>query len=134
MKDSITLITQHVSNVAIPTEWYCNIWIWVSIVALFIILILIKQTASKLRTSTAKNIKAESLSKDVDFNNIIKSSFYATELYNKLKVKCHPDKFTDPILKRKADQLFQEITQNKTNLKRLEELKLEAIEVLNINL
>ena len=45
----------------------------------------------------------------VDFDNVINSSFAAKELYDKLKVKCHPDRFTDADLNKEATRLFQEI-------------------------
>jgi hypothetical protein len=51
-----------------------------------------------------------------------------------LKVKCHPDRFaTDAEKNVIAENIFQEITKNKTNVKRLIELKEEAKQKLNIN-
>jgi hypothetical protein len=88
----------------------------------------------KRKTSERQRFRRESLSQEVDFNNIIKSSFHSTELYNALKVKCHPDRFpSDPETNAVATKLFQEIVRNKTNVKRLEELKIEAQQKLLIN-
>ena len=111
-----------------------SIWMWIAIGEFAIILLLIISSKLKKKDSLKKRFKEESLEQNVDFNNIINSSFHSTELYNKLKVKCHPDRFsTDPELNSIADKLFQEITKNKTNIKRLEELKVEAQQKLNIN-
>lgn len=111
-----------------------NIWMWVAIGEFAIIVGLLLAKKLKRKPSAKQRFKEEALSQDVDFNNIIKSSFHSTELYDILKVKCHPDRFpTDPELNGIADKLFQEITKNKTNHKRLEELKIEAKQKLNIN-
>ena len=112
-----------------------NIWMWLAIGEFAIIVGLLLSKKFKRKPNDKQRFKEESLAQDVDFNNIIKSSFHSTELYNILKVKCHPDRFpTDPELNGIADKLFQEITKNKTNLKRLEKLKVEAQQKLNINL
>lgn len=111
-----------------------NIWMWVAIGEFAIIVGLLLAKKLKRKSNAKQRFKEEALSQDVDFNNIIKSSFHSTELYDILKVKCHPDRFpTDPELNGIADKLFQEITKNKTNHKRLEELKIEAEQKLNIN-
>lgn len=78
--------------------------------------------------------KKDSLKENIDFDNILKSSFNSIELYNELKVKCHPDRFApDEAKSMVADSIFQEITKNKTNYKKLIELKEEAKQKLNIN-
>lgn len=70
---------------------------------------------------------------EVDMNNIISSMFHAEDLYNSLKVRCHPDKFIhDPELEQKANLLFQDITENRRNFKKLNELKKIAENELNI--
>jgi len=74
------------------------------------------------------------LIQEVDFDNIIISSFNSTALYNELKVKCHPDRFaTDEEKTIIAENIFQEISKNKTNMKKLLELKEEAKMKLNVN-
>ncbi len=111
-----------------------NVWMWVAIGEFAIIAGLILAKRLKKKPNAKQRFKEESLAQEVDFNNIIKSSFHSTELYYILKVKCHPDRFpADPKLNAIADKLFQEITKNKTNFKRLEELKIEAQQKLNIN-
>lgn len=111
-----------------------NIWMWIAIGEFAVIIGLLLTKKLKRKTDAKLRFKEEALRQDVDFNNIIKSSFHSTELYDILKVKCHPDRFpTDPELNAMAGKLFQEITKNKTNHKRLEELKLEAQNKLNIN-
>ena len=88
----------------------------------------------KSKVTAKQQFKSESLKQDIDFNNIINSSFNSIKLYDELKVKCHPDRFpTDKEKNMLAENLFQEISKNKTNVKRLLELKEEAIQKLNIN-
>lgn len=112
-----------------------NVWKMISGVEFIIIILLVLIVKNKKKNIEKDKFKKESLSENVDFNNILKSSFHSNELYDKLKVKCHPDRFpTDLVLNRIAEELFQEINKNKTNYKRLEELRIEAIKKLNINI
>ena len=111
-----------------------NLWMWVAIGEFLIIIGLILANRFKRKPNAKQQFKNESLAQEVDFNNIINSSFHSNELYDILKVKCHPDRFpTDPELNELAEKLFQEITKSKTNVKRLQELKVEAQQKLNIN-
>lgn len=109
-----------------------NIWIYVAIIEFCIIAYFILSKIKKKKTRRSW-FKEEALAQDIDFNNIINSSFNASPLYNSLKIRCHPDRFT--LDKNKfdyANKLYQEITENKNNLKKLEELKEKAILNLNI--
>ncbi|MCL1934210.1 MAG: hypothetical protein FWF53_10430 [Candidatus Azobacteroides sp.] len=113
-----------------PTNW----WMWLAIAEFGFIAFLILKERLKPRESARQHFKNESLKQDIDFNNIINSSFHSAQLYDELKVKCHPDLFpTDKEKSIIAENLFQEITKNKNNIKRLLELKEEAAQKLNIN-
>lgn len=69
----------------------------------------------------------------IDMDNIIQSMFHAERLYNILKTKCHPDRFVgDDLLINKADKIFKDIAENKRNFKKLQELKIQAQNELNI--
>ncbi|MGP2571394.1 molecular chaperone DnaJ [Ornithobacterium rhinotracheale] len=118
-----------------PTSF--DIWFWASLIELLVILVLllyilyVHKKVNKFNRNTKNEInnlnkttKEEVLGEHIDFDNIIKSSFQAKKLYNNLIVKCHPDRFpTDPKKNAIANELFQEITKNKTDLKKLLELK-----------
>jgi len=114
-----------------------NWWMWLSIAefgVLTYLLIKKKINNNTIQMSAKQKFKKESLEQDIDFDNIINSSFNSNELYDKLKVKCHPDRFPNDNKKNIiAENIFQEITKNKNNVKRLLELKQEAIQKLNIN-
>ena len=111
-----------------------NIWMIVSIVEMVIIIVLIltrKQTDNK-RSDIKKQVLAEG---DIDFSNLVNSSFNASGLYKELLVKCHPDRFAPDTEKMAvANELSAMVTKNKHDIKRLEELKEEAKQKLNINL
>ena len=146
MNDSIIYAADTLSQVSsaiestITTE--TNIWQWIvwilcvlCIIELFIILkqrrrnkpIIIKPVDT-LRAQVQKD-------EPIDFTNIMNSAFLSADLYDKLKVKCHPDRFaSDPIKQAIADDLFQRITQNKVNYKVLLELKQEAEKKLNVTI
>ena len=99
-----------------------------------ILLILVLSKKSLPKNERLQRFKNESMNHEIDFNNTISSAFHAEELYDELKVKCHPDRFPmNPEKSRTAEMFFQEITKNKHNMKRLLELKEQAKHELNIN-
>lgn len=133
IQDSIKVAGKAISKVTEAND-NTNWWMWLAIVELGVIAYLILKEKLKSKVTAKQQFKSESLKQDIDFNNIINSSFNSIKLYDELKVKCHPDRFpTDREKNIIAENLFQEISKNKTNVKRLLELKEEAIQKLNIN-
>jgi len=133
IQDSIKVAGKTISKVTEAND-NTNWWMWLAIVELGVIAYLILKEKLKSKVTAKQQFKSESLKQDIDFNNIINSSFNSIKLYDELKVKCHPDRFpTDREKNIIAENLFQEISKNKTNVKRLLELKEEAIQKLNIN-
>ena len=111
-----------------------DVWFYIAMVEFEIIFFLLLFAFRRGTTRVEKKKLRESIKSDVDFQNIINSSFHATEIYNELKVKCHPDRFIGDVEKNAtANRIFQEVTKNKMNYKRLQELKKEAEESLGIN-
>jgi len=133
IRDSLTIAEQAISTT--ETAHSTNGWMWLAAAELGVITYLLIKNRFKSKDIEMKHFKNESLKEEVDFNNIINSSFHSTHLYDTLKVKCHPDRFpADPEKNAIAEKLFQEITKNQNNMKQLLELKEEAIQKLNINL
>lgn len=133
VQDSLKLTKQALSN---PTDSQSsvNYWMWIAIFEFAIILAFVFRNKFKRQETAKTKFKSDSLKQNIDFDNIINSSFNSLQLYDQLKVKCHPDRFpTDKEKNSIADSLFQEIVKNKTNAKRLLELKEEAKQKLNIN-
>ena len=133
IQDSIKVagqaITKTTENGA-QTNW----WMWLAIAEFGIIAFLILKEQLKPKDTAKQRFKNESLKQDIDFGNIINSYFNSIQLYDELKVKCHPDRFpTDKEKNTIAENIFQEISKNKNNVKRLLELKEEATQKLNIN-
>ena len=124
--DSSSIADTVVSAVSI------NWWMIFSIFEFIVIVSLLLDKLNRNR-SKPKFDKQEIIDQKVDFGNLIKSSFHASELYDELIRKCHPDRFVGDDRKIEiATQLSSKITENRNNLKKLEELKEEAIEKLNI--
>lgn len=133
IQDSLKVAEKVVAKTTENTD-SSNLWMWVAIGEFAIIIGFVLANRFKRKPNAKQQFKDESLAQEVDFNNIINSSFHSNELYDILKVKCHPDRFpTDPKLNEIAQKLFQEITKSRTNVKRLQELKIEAQQKLNIN-
>lgn len=133
IRDSLKLANEVIGNSS-NTNSINTFWIWIAITEFLVIIFLLFKRKTKVKETVKSKFKTDSLKGEIDFHNIIDSSFNSMKLYDELKVKCHPDKFpTDKEMNKIADSLFQEINKNKTNTKRLLELKEEAKQKLNIN-
>ena len=131
--DSLKL-AKHLINKLTEKPHPTNLWMWLAFFEFLIITFILFKEKLRGKETAQQKFKNDSLKQEVDFKNIIDSSFNSIHLYDELKVKCHPDRFTTNTEKYYiAENIFQEITKNKTNIKRLVELKKEAIQKLNIN-
>ncbi|MBR1775312.1 MAG: hypothetical protein IJ759_07295 [Bacteroidales bacterium] len=121
---------------ATVTESTVNPWFYIAIAEFVAIIVVVVLYFKEKHNHSKKNeIKQKFGNREIDFGNVMMSSFHAKEVYDELKKKCHPDRFVGDEHKTEiADKLFQEITKNKNNYKRLEELKQQAIEELNIRI
>lgn len=82
-----------------------------------------------------KKLKEEYRHPTVQMDNLVNDIFNSKSLYETLARKCHPDKYpNDPQKQAIATRLMQEITKNKTNTKRLTELKKQAEKELDIKI
>jgi hypothetical protein len=114
-----------------------NIWFWTTIVELAIIIFLIvkhKRQAKINYDSNMENALMNSKTANVDMDNVMDSINKSRDLYKQLSTKCHPDRFLDKDLNNKANEIFQEITKNQRNYKKLLELKETAQIQLNITI
>lgn len=87
----------------------------------------------KHRSSEHYQLKQKLKDGSVDFNGVINSAFHSQEMYDLLKKKVHPDRFsTQPELVDKATEIFALIVKHKYDHKTLCELKERAEKELNI--
>lgn len=100
----------------------CNGWFYISVLEFIIIVVLlIKKVCVSQNKQTQKR---EILSvNNVDYDNIIQSSFKSQSLYDILKKKCHPDRFLDSEQNMIATELFAKIVENKYNYQALLSIK-----------
>ncbi|MBO6118160.1 MAG: hypothetical protein J6P44_06430 [Bacteroidales bacterium] len=123
-------MTETITDNAINPWFYIAITEFVAIV--FVVVLYLKE---KYKHSKKSELKQKFGNKEIDFGNVMMSSFHAKEVYDELIKKCHPDRFVGDEHKTEiANKLSQEITENKNNYKRLEELKIQAIKELNISI
>ena len=118
-----------------------NSWIWIAIVSTSVILLLVVILLVHRRTKTKPVDNLDMLKQqakeqgNVNFSNVINSAFNSKQLYDKLKVKCHPDRFPlDDEKNAIANDIFQRIKQNEHNVDELNKLKEEAIIKLGISI
>lgn len=77
------------------------------------------------RFFTSKKSKSKPEAENREMTNVVNSMFLCSPIYDKLKVKCHPDRFIDEKQKVIAQDLFQELQENKYNYKKLLEIELQ---------
>jgi len=122
-----------------------NYWFWIAAAELALILLLVnKASKKKMENIPQQEIQNFELTKEdtfqnsketeIDMDNLMDSIHKSRDLYKKLSSKCHPDRFTDKELNKKADIIFQEITRNQRNYKKLLQLKEVAQSQLNITI
>jgi len=134
LSDTLRTAMELDSNSESLVNNHINVWFLIALVELLLILYLLFFRKREQVLSTKGQFKKEAKNGEIDFGNIINSSFNVKPLYDELKVKCHPDRFpTDERKSKIALELFQEISKNKTNYKKLIELKELAKQNLNIN-
>lgn len=109
-------------------------WIYIILAVVVVLAILVAYQIYHIKHSQNELTRKKVLNEgNINFNATIQSAFHSSEIYDQLKVKCHPDRFVDDPEKMKmADALFQQISKNKNNYKRLLELKAEAEQKLNV--
>lgn len=127
---------QVVKNAVSATGHTSDICMYVAIVEFLLIIgLVISLCVACRRKSEKEEMKKKVMGEgDIDFKNVIDSSFKSKELYDALKGKCHPDKFaTDESLNAKATEIFSLLVKNKHNYAALCELKERAKKELGIN-
>ncbi|PRX14137.1 hypothetical protein [Nonlabens ulvanivorans] len=114
-----------------------SIFLWIAIIELLIILFLIWKLAkaangSQRSDAIKQNLKNAKDSK-VNMGDLMDSINGARDLYKELSRKCHPDLFINTDKQLIAQDLFQEISKNKRDYKKLTELKERAVLDLKVN-
>lgn len=140
MKEILIQIMQD-STKALPdkskSDLANNYWFWIATAELAFIVILLFKLRQKNRYDLElkeNEIFQTSKETNIDMNNLMDSIYKSRDLYKRLSAKCHPDRFTEVDLNNKADKLFQEITRNQRNYKKLLEIKEIAQSELNITI
>lgn len=109
-----------------------NLWMIIAIVelAIILLLLLVKRKADDKRSTIKRQVMKEG---EINFDNVIASSFGAEALYKELIKKCHPDRFApDEEKVAIANDLTERLGKYKHDITRLNELKEEAIVKLRI--
>ena len=117
-------------------DWSIDAWTVISALEFAVIMFLIF-TALRRRESTPRMsaMKKNIILEKVDFGNILDSAFHAEELYEQLKVKCHPDRFVGDERKNAAAlEIFQQLVKNRHDIKALERIRQRSEDELDVNI
>lgn len=127
-----------VQNVQLEAEGTISIWFWIALLEFLLIVIFIVILLRRNSSTQNVNEHFDELKKakntNINMDDLMGDINHSKELYKELSKVCHPDKFVNSELKQKAELIFQEISKNKRNYKKLKELKERAKEELNLNL
>ncbi|HOZ83451.1 MAG TPA: hypothetical protein PKU82_11060 [Bacteroidia bacterium] len=129
--DTTNVATLKVSN-SIWTSW----WFWIAVLEFAIIILLLmrkKQNSNLAFSDLKKNTIKNSKKADIDMDNLMQSIHGSGELYKELSRRCHPDRFVNSPKQKIAEEIFQEISNNRRDFEKLSLLKQRAIDELNIN-
>lgn len=109
-----------------------NLWMYIAFIEVMVIigLILFRKKDKNERVKLKKKILSEN---EVDFSNVINSSFRSKTLYDNLKKQCHPDKYKDEALNAEATEIFQLLVKYRYDYNKLLELRERAVKNLMIN-
>jgi hypothetical protein len=114
-----------------------SIWFWVALVEFALIVLLLFRVKKKVADLKFGDLSKDNLrtakKTDVDMNDVMNSINSSKGLYKELSQTCHPDRFINSDKQKIAEEIFQEISRNKRNFKKLTELKERATAELNIN-
>ena len=107
-------------------------WIIISILGLIIILFLIFRRKNGNRSFSNDEISNMKKYKNsnIEMDNLMENIYESRNLYKELSRKYHPDRFVNSPNQYLAQEIFQEITKNKRNMKILLTLKKKAMEQL----
>lgn len=132
MNDTIQIAADSVMQASLQ-DTYINWWMVVVAIAEFVFIIYLL-LAHLNKMSKKRNIKKQVKNEgNINFDNIIASSFGADALYKELIRKCHPDRFAPDANKVAiANDITERLGKYKHDLNKLNELKQEAIYKLNI--
>ena len=115
-------------------DWSIDAWTVISALE-FAVILLLTFMALRRREPTPRMaaMKKNIISEKVDFGNILHSAFHAEELYDQLKVKCHPDRFIGDERKNAAALgIFQKLGQYRHDIKALERIRQRAEDELDV--
>lgn len=115
-------------------DWSIDAWTVISALEFAVILLLIFMALRRREpTPRMAAMKKNIISEKVDFGNILHSAFHAEELYDQLKVKCHPDRFIGDERKNAAALgIFQKLGQYRHDIKALERIRQRAEDELDV--
>ncbi|MFT7157190.1 MAG: hypothetical protein ACI8Q1_002207 [Parvicella sp.] len=132
-QDSLEIASS--DSTSLGVDW----WFCISVIEFLIIVVLVAKfrALSNIEKEEVGGLNEElrkAKSFDIDMENVISSINSSRDLYKKLSRTCHPDLFQNSELKSRAEEIFQEISENKRDYKKLSELRELAIKDLNIKL
>jgi hypothetical protein len=131
--DSLATATISESN-----SIFDNTFFWIAIIEFFIIIFLVIRPKSKNQDLTFSDLPKDKIrnvkSTNIDMDNLMNSINGARDLYKDLSKVCYPDRFINTEKHKVAEEIFQEISKDKRNFKKLLAHKERAKKDLNINI
>jgi len=129
-----SLFNENIENPALTTF---SIWFWIALIEFVFIGFLLFKLNKKDNKLDFDNItkdkKRNAKNYEVDMDNLMNSINGSKDLYKELSRTCHPDRFINSDKQKIAEEIFQNVSKNKRDFKKLTQLKERARIELNIN-
>lgn len=127
--DTVSVTIQPTDGTVAPNHFHWEYWCIGFESALILFLIL------RIRYIKSEHYQTKQKMKDgeICFDSVIQNAFHSKDLYDQLKIKCHPDRFaSSPELQPIATELFALLVKNRYNHQALLELKERMEKELNV--
>lgn len=129
MNDSINIL-QDSSHQGVCLN-HTGLWMAIGLAGFATIALALVYVKTRKKREMKKRVMKETA--NIDFSSVTHDWEKSMILYDELKKKCHPDKFSDN-LNEEATRIFQLVMKEKSNYQELLKLKEEAIEKLGIKI
>lgn len=110
-----------VTNTLVSAQDSTSWWFYVSVLLFIYILFLKYVNKLKPKNSKLQEVK----NKDINMDDLMTNINGSRDLYKNMSRKYHPDRFIGDINHSKVEELFKEISKNKRNVQKLNEIKIE---------
>mgnify|MGYP007000560890 CR=1 FL=1 len=132
MMEKVMLLKEHINLLQLIADNS----VWLIIVLFILIILIVGSIVGYIKLTKYYKLKKKLRGNDdINFDNVVQNAFCSENLYDRLKIKCHPDRFINDKAKMIiATEIFALISDNRYNYQVLKQLKVMAEMELKIKI